>query len=617
MVKLDEVKRTNQPSGKASTLAASGVPTKVSVKAVAQPRPQKKTHHDSMSDHPQSKLRGRSLIYIDLDDDVTSIVDKIKAADNAVVALVPPKRSNTLHSVVNLKLLNKAAKDSQKVMAIVTTDQSLTNLAAGLEIPVAKSINAQAKAASTPLDDEIDDVIDGDDDVVLRPDRQEDKEISAAVQAIENDDRMHNDNDANGVPDDEQAVIERDARRNIKPKRQKVRTSHGGGDHKKLLIVGGVALVLAALLVWAIGFAPHAIITIKAKTSNADVQKTLSLVPSSAKNVESGVLPPVVQTKKDNQSVQFEATGSKETGEKATGKVAVCNKQTKYVSATSRRTNDVTIPAGTLLYANGVQFTTDADVTVEGYDDDDENERNCVDIKATAVNIGDAGNISDRTLLTISGYSQDKVAASADGAFTGGSKKTVKVVQQSDVDSAVSKLHSNNKSDSVKSELEGKMSNGVVIIDGSFSAVDGNVKVSPEVGQEADGQVTASIETTYTLVGVERSDLKDVVEATLNSQIDSKTQKIYANGLNNVKFTGFKAASSGYSVNIRTTGQIGPQVDEDSIKSSAVGKKSEEIKANVKEENSSVSDVEVQLTPFWVQSAPSADRITVNFSVDE
>ena len=142
-------------------------------------------------DGPKSELRGRDLIYVDTDDDVTSIVSKIKASTESVVALVPPKRVGVLQSVVNLKLLQRAAKMAQKRLAIVTTDPALINLASGLAIPVAKNINAQAKVPDMVDDEEVSDIIDGSDASNSGlPNRSkrltDDKEISAAVAAIEN-----------------------------------------------------------------------------------------------------------------------------------------------------------------------------------------------------------------------------------------------------------------------------------------------------------------------------------------------------------------------------------------------------------------------------------------------
>ena len=135
---------------------------------------------------PKSELRGRDLIYIDTDDDVTSIVGRIKASEEVVVALVPPKRIGVLQSVVNLRLLQRAAKNAHKRLAIVTTDPALMNLASGLAIPVAKNINAQAKVLEVSDDDDISDVIDGNDIAVDTTSRRsaggsksatEDKEI--------------------------------------------------------------------------------------------------------------------------------------------------------------------------------------------------------------------------------------------------------------------------------------------------------------------------------------------------------------------------------------------------------------------------------------------------------
>jgi hypothetical protein len=600
MVKLDEVKQSAKPTDRADGVASDGVKN-VKSNAYAS----KKALH---SERPQSKLRGRSLIYIDPDDDVTSIVGKIKGAEDAVVALVPPKRSNVLHSVVNLKLLDKAAKDNQKVMAVVTTDQALTNLASGLAIPVAKNINAQAQVADMADIEEISDIIDGEDSYsTLSRNSADDKNISAAVAAIENDDKIHNDKDGDGVPDDEEEVEEE------KKPRKVVKSSEKDKKRRKLIISGVVAVLLIVLIVWGVVFAPSATITIKAKTSGLDVSRDLSLIINSDKDVDNGVLASVVKTSKHTNSTNFEATGTREVGEKAKGKVAICNKQDYANSKTGAR-NTVTVAAGTTMYADGVQFTTDADVSIDG--SQTESDRNCVTMRATAVNIGESGNIANGTLLTISGFSRDKVAASADGSFTGGSKRTVKVVQQSDVDAALAKLNEKDDSSRVKDELKADMSSSTAVIDDSFTATAGNPNVSPAVGQEVgDKQPTISVETVYTLVGVDADDLKSLIEASVKAKL-ADGQKVYSDGSKRIKFSRFSSARNGYTVRVSTTAQVGPQIDEDSIKADAAGKKSEEIKAQIKKTDG-VSDVDVVINPFWVQTAPASNKIKVNFAVDE
>ena len=567
------------------------------------------------TDGPKSDLRGRDLIYIDTDDDVTSIVGRIKQSSEVVVALVPPKRIGVLQSVVNLRLLQRAAKVAKKRLAIVTTDPSLVNLASGLGIPVAKNINAQAKVPDMVDEEEISDVIDGNDIAVSdiprsRREASEDKEISAAVAAIETDDRIKNDLDADGVPDDEEEKPK-------KPVKKKSKVPNINSLRNKLLIGGGIAVVLIGFLVWALIFAPQATITIQAKTSPLEISKTLTLIPSSDKNVADGQLSPVVKQKKTNESVEFEATGSREVGEMAAGTVAFCYDVPNYNDHTGDKIAAVELEAGTLLYADGVQFTTDAPLPVEPGRNSNNQCETYYSVKATAVKIGEEGNISQNTLMSVSGYSNLKAIAKSD--FTGGSKETVKVVQQSDVDAAVAQLRERGDSDAARDELMGQMSDSTVVIDGSFNVSQGDVKVTPGVGEAPEGdsaKATASIELTYTLVGVNKDDLSDVLDAALKDQTDQAKQKVYNNGIDSVKFSGFTTANDGYTVTVTTNGHVGPVINEDDVRKQAVGKKSEEIRALLMETDG-VNDVSVNMSPFWVSKAPAENKIKVNFEINE
>lgn len=562
----------------------------------------------------KSELRGRELIYIDTDDDITSLVEKIKEASGAVVALVPPKRIGVLQSVVNLRLLQRAAKTAKKHLAIVTTDPALVNLAAGLAIPVAKNINAQAKIPEVTNEEEISDVIEGNDiDVTNSKGRahnlSEDKEISAAVAAIETDDRIHNDRDADGIPDDEQ--YERP-----KPVKKQIKIPNINGLRTKLLIGGGLAVVLIGFLTWALVFAPQATITIMAKTSTVKITKALSLIPSGDKDAAAGLLQPVVKQTKANETVEFEATGSKEVGEKATGTVAFCYNETNFNGDTGNK-NAFTLPAGTRLYANNVQFTTDSDLPIEGGRKvGSDSCETYYRVKVTAVNIGEEGNIAENTEMIVADY--PNLEAIAYDNFTGGSKRMVKSVQQSDIDKALEELNKKGESeDKIKDDLKSQMAATTVAIDNSFNVARSEAKITPAVNEIAEnGKATASVELTYTLVGVNRTDLNEIVDAQLAEEIDPNTQKIYNNGLNEVQFSDFQANNSGYTVTIKTEGHVGPIINSDDVKKEAVGKKSEEIKAMLMK-TSGVNDVSVTMSPFWINKAPAVDKITVNFQISE
>ena len=105
----------------------------------------------------------KDVIYIDVEDDITAIIGKVKAAKEKVVALVPPKRIGVLQSAVNLRLLARTADLSNKHLVLITNNQALLALASSAKIPVAKNLQSKPEIADIPalqVDDD-DDIIDG------------------------------------------------------------------------------------------------------------------------------------------------------------------------------------------------------------------------------------------------------------------------------------------------------------------------------------------------------------------------------------------------------------------------------------------------------------------------
>ena len=109
----------------------------------------------------------KDIIYIDTEDDITSIIEKVKASNEKIIALVPPKRVGVLQSAVNLKLLQKSASASDKRIVLITTSKPLASLAAGVAIPVAKNLQSKPELAAAQdlpeVDDSEEDVINGED----------------------------------------------------------------------------------------------------------------------------------------------------------------------------------------------------------------------------------------------------------------------------------------------------------------------------------------------------------------------------------------------------------------------------------------------------------------------
>jgi hypothetical protein len=105
----------------------------------------------------------KDVIYIDVEDDITAIIGKVKDAGSKIVALVPPKRIGVLQSAVNLRLLVRAAEQSSKHIVLITSNSALMSLAASAKVPIAKTLQSKPELAEiSALDvDDGEDIIDG------------------------------------------------------------------------------------------------------------------------------------------------------------------------------------------------------------------------------------------------------------------------------------------------------------------------------------------------------------------------------------------------------------------------------------------------------------------------
>jgi len=85
----------------------------------------------------------KQTIYIDAEDDITAVIDKLNDAKKSIVALVLPKRADVLKSVVNMKLLKQSAKKAKKQAVIITTDESILRIAASTKTYTASSLKSK------------------------------------------------------------------------------------------------------------------------------------------------------------------------------------------------------------------------------------------------------------------------------------------------------------------------------------------------------------------------------------------------------------------------------------------------------------------------------------------
>jgi hypothetical protein len=555
----------------------------------------------------------KDVIYIDVEDDVTAIIGKIKNAKEKIVAVVPPKRSGALQSAVNLRLLNRMAKADKKQLVLITNNDALVALAANSQIPVAKNLQSKPEIAEVPAlaIDDGDDIIDGADlpvgdhaaRVAISDGTRTNGGRSDAIDGIDVD------NEGNSVaPDVVSAAAPAygsaaGARVAKKGKNGKGRVAIPNFDKfRKRLFVGiGAGVALIALLIWAFVFAPAATVIVTAATTPSPVSATVKLGGTAATDYKSGIVKSSSQSEQKNETVEFEATGKKDVGTKATGTVRFST------SDASTAINGATIPAGTqLTSSSGLVFTTDSSATISA-----QNYQN-VQVNVTAA---DNGTNYNGATGAASG-APSRISATFVDATTGGTSKIATVVSQDDIDRANGQLIGKSADDEKKA-LTAKFKNGEKVIDSSFTVDRAAAVSSPAVNAEAaSGKASLTIPTTYSVQAIASADLESYLNSSLESQLANKDdQKVYETGVSKAGLTNFRKDGDTLTVAVTSTGQIGPKINEDQIKDQVKGKIYGEVQSTLEQING-VQNVDVKFSFFWVRTVPNdTNKIHIQFKV--
>ena len=538
----------------------------------------------------------KDVIYIDVEDDITAIIGKVKASKQKIIALVPPKRIGVLQSAVNLRLLDRAASQAEKRLVIITGNQALAGLAAAASIPVAKNLQSKPEIAQIPAleVDNGEDVIDG----AQLPVGEH------AGTAPKSSDEL----DMDGDIDMQLASVEVEdstAKSESAPKKKAAmagkKVPNFNTFRKRIAIITAAAVLLIGTLVWAIVFAPAATVTITARTTSIPVNGVVRL--AEATSVQNGTLKAEVRTMERTVEVEFAATGEKDVGEKAKGTVRFTSDSYSALMA------GITIAAGTpLTTSSGHTFYTDRAVTLSVSSGPSGTTGVTAAANGTAYN-GATGSVNG---------APSSVNASLTDATSGGTSKTVPIVTAQDVQTASEKLVAQS-TDDVKAELKGRFTDDIRIIEDSFVADRAPAVSSPEVGGETgeDKKAKLTSKVTYRMIGVDTRELEAYLGEALKAQMTDQTiQKAYGTGADDAKLTNFARKDNVSSVRLAATGQIGPIIEESKIKEEVAGKRFGEIQEELTKIEG-VSDVKVDFSYFWVSNVPTnLDKITVEFTVE-
>lgn len=558
-----------------------------------------------------SGTSSKETVYVDVDDEITTIIDKVRGTKGKIVALVLPKRATVLQSIVNMKLLKRTVNEAGKNLVLVTTEAGLLPLAGLVGLHVADTPTSRPSIPPKP------------DQPSDEPEAIEEPLNVADNSGSEADFNL---DEASTVPigelassagatalagevDDELIMGDADSDKpNVTAVKKNKKLSIPNFDRFRLRLIMGSLLLILIVVGWFLATTVLPKATISIGTNSQLVKSNLSLtLDTAAKQVDAQnkILPATPQSVQKSYSQQVATTGQQNNGTKATGTVSLTAKScAPHIGAPD------TIPVGSSVTSNAHTYITQEKGTwsLSGTDSVSCNIYKTQAISITALKGGAEYNTASSTDFT------GPSSSTGTGSAAGGTDAIVKIVAQADIDSARSQIAAQDTT-TVKQELESALqAKNILPLAVTFLVGDQQVTTSAKVGAAADAVTVTSV-VSYSMLGIQSSDLKQLVVASVDSQINKSKQTILDDGITTAQYTIQDAATTTSAiVNAKIQSVAGPDLDVAALRKQVAGKKSGDIKSAIGG-LPGVTKVDVHYSPFWVTAAPSnTSKITIHIA---
>ena len=570
----------------------------------------------------------KDVVYIEPEDDITDIISKIENAKEKIVALVVPKKADIFRSAVNVKLMAKTSVEAKKSVVLVTTEPSIVKLAAIAKLPVTKDLK------TVPTVPEIEDsdlkVVEIKDEKETveepaeesEPEKTEEEEVKEEA-TDEKDDKSEEKKDkaeeiVEEIKEEKKPEVKKPAK-----KADKKGSFFGFIKHHKILV--GLTPVFIALIVlvlfWAFVIAPAVNITVAIRTIKNNFAENITFT-TKLEEEDAKVGKFYLEEKKSISpvKVEFKATGTKNIGEKAKGQVVAF----LYFE----RAGTINIPKGTSFSKNGLYYTSDADAALswDGTSPDPcENistfedfvkEKACLittNVSITANGSGSSYNVAPST----DGWAANVgVGVYSVSEISGGTDRTITVVQQSDIDAAKEALTSPANETENRAALLATIGEDVYKIESSFKQSIGEVTSSPALDEEVKEGVTPTLSSNLT-ASIFVLDLTKVKEYITETAKVSDKNRIYS--VEDPFIESFTTTETGYAGRLKTVYVVGPNISAESILENVKGQPIGKIKPVIMDlsgQNSTVVTIDRSFP--WVNSVPNdPNKINIEIITEE
>ncbi|MBP9812908.1 hypothetical protein KBC51_00495 [Candidatus Saccharibacteria bacterium] len=535
----------------------------------------------------------KDVIYIDAEDEITAITSKLADSSSPIVALVLPKRCQVLQSAVNLKILNKTATQNSKKAVLITSDPVILQLAGLTGMFVASTLQSKPyvpeSSEKAVVSNEIQEI--SDEDSHTEPE-------TSVVSPVQATDTKKESKPINKAP------------KSAKPKKnKKLKVPNFDSFRSKLFLAAGLIAVIVFVVVMAVFVLPKAEITVTAETQDTQVTTNLIAVPNkSTDDVDQKTFILKTNTIEKSDSKKAAATGEKNDGAKASGKITIYNCDFK---------DGFTIPAGSVFttgFSGGTaSFVSSDAVSVPGFSSN--SIRDCkltspytnagkASVSVTSSRPGAQYNLSSGRTYNVPGISDVNDVVAIGDAMGGGSDKITKIIAQEDCDKAKNEVQATIASGDYQKQLTADFEKeGIIPSIDTFSSKVVSVVCTPQAGSPGE-EVTATAKMQFTMSGVDSKALEQLVTK-LALEKAGPDQTVVDTGLSKATLTLLQKKSDGsMEFRLSTVALVTIKQDTEAIASSVKGKNARTTADTIKAING-VRDVSVKYSPFWVNKTPT------------
>ena len=592
-------------------------------------------------------------IYLEPDEEITSVIDKLLALSDHQVAVVVPKNSTLFQSLINLKLLAKEAKSQGKEVVIISTNKVGQRLAGQVGLKAYNSLGTSAAAtpelaAATPVSETLPDGI----KVNLYQPGVTGEIAAVPAPVIEKsiDPVTETEIPAEPMPDQpvavDEPVVETPKKSLVKEPKEPITSpettpepveelpavvnkpekttrelppiiSRGFTTRQefvmpwKSLILASGLLLIGLIIVYL--FLPKATLTVTFPAKSVNQALTLS-AKTTVDDQASTVAGNLLSSQKEGQKV-ITATGKKDIGTKATGSVTITNKYRDETGAG----RDQSFAAGTKLSDGKTKkiFTLDSAVSVGKVTYDPNTGQpiyKSASVKVTATEPGESYNIAPSSFSLNGALADTPVESTA--AFSGGLTKQVTVLSQDDVDKVMAELK-NQVQGEATAELKTKAA-AQTLLDGSTWQVVKTETVDKKVGDQTD-TATAIYSIEQSVIVFDPRAVEEKVRGLLAKDLTEQEELVIpeTEPFQQV-FNDHSADKTVMNFDVAAKGFIVTKINKTDV-SKAVAHQPVDSVTQILADKFSATDAKVELTPgWWLKRLPLLSQaIKVEYGFDQ